>query len=79
MKASFALVAAVMVVGTLAYAQQPQQQKFTTCSQVAEFARQNCAGNQRCAQTIENRRTECLTTGTYSGPSVGTYSNLRKE
>jgi hypothetical protein len=54
MKTLFA-VAVAMIAGTsAAYAQQPQQPRFTTCSQAAEFAKQQCSSTYR----LSNVRTQ---------------------
>ena len=73
-------IAALIVAGS-AYAQQ-QQPRFTTCSQVAEFAKQQCTTTYRpvmCQNNIEQNRAACLTTGTYQAPSRPPITNLRKE
>jgi hypothetical protein len=78
---AFVATAAVLIVASSAYAQQPQ---FTTCSQAAEFAKQACVTNTGgrvavCQNRIETGRQKCLQTGTFSGWNAGTYPNLRRE
>jgi hypothetical protein len=68
-----------IAVSSTAYGQQQQQPRFTTCSQVAEYAKQQCSSNYRpviCQNTVEQNRTNCLTTGTwqkstFSGGTAG--------
>jgi hypothetical protein len=87
MKAVFILVAGVIAAGS-AYGQQQQQPRFTTCSQVAEFAKQQCSSNYRpvqCQNTVEQNRVSCLASGTWSksgfaGGALGQpITNLRRE
>jgi hypothetical protein len=72
-----------------AYGQQQQQPpRFTTCSQMAEFTKQQCASTYRpvqCQNTIEQNRTTCMATGTwpktsFAGGTIGQpITNLRRE
>jgi hypothetical protein len=52
----------VISLAGAAYGQQQQQPRFTTCSQVAEFSKQQCASTYRpviCQNTVEQNRTSC--------------------
>ena len=78
------LAALVMVSASVASA----QQRFTTCSQVAEFAKQQCPSMGRpqgCMNAVEQNRTACMQTGTWqkasgAGGSAGPpITNLRRE
>jgi len=78
------LAALVMVSASVASA----QQRFTTCSQVAEFAKQQCSSMARaqgCMNAVEQNRTACMQTGTWqkssgAGGSAGPpITNLRRE
>ena len=77
----------VVAMAGAAYGQQ-QQPRFTTCSQVAEFSKQQCASTYRpviCQNTVEQNRTSCLASGTwqkstFSGGAGGQpITNLRRE
>ena len=78
MKAFFVLVSVVIVAASAAYGQQQQQPRFTTCSQVAEYVKQQCASTYRpvlCQNTVEQNRTHCMATGiwektTFAGGSA---------
>lgn len=78
----------VIAMAGAAYGQQQQQPRFTTCNQVAEFSKQQCASTYRpviCQNTVEQNRTSCLATGTwqkstFSGGAGGQpLTNLRRE
>jgi hypothetical protein len=82
-----AFVVAVSVTSAT-YGQQQQQPRFTTCSQVAEYAKQQCSSTYRpviCQNTVEQNPTSCLATGTwqkstFSGGTAGQpITNLRRE
>jgi len=86
MKAVLILVVVVITTTGAAYGQQQQQPR--TCSQVAEFVKQQCASTYRpvqCQNTIEQNRVNCLASGTwpktgYAGGAIGQpITNLRRE
>jgi hypothetical protein len=83
-----ALSACFFAVATSSASYGQQQQRFTTCSQVAEFSKQQCSSTYRpvqCQNTVEQNRTSCLATGTWSktgfagGAAGQPITNLRRE
>jgi hypothetical protein len=88
MKAFFVVLTVVSAATNAAYAQQQQQPRFMTCSQVAEYVKQQCASTYRpvlCQNTVEQNRTNCMATGiwektTFAGGSAWEpIPNLRQE
>jgi hypothetical protein len=85
------LIVCIVIATEAAYGQQQQQpQRFTTCSQAAEYAKQICDAGwafwpTKCLQAVETNRANCMATGTYqkttayggtAGPPI---TNLRRE
>jgi hypothetical protein len=86
MKALFVVTIAVIAGTSAAYAQ--QQPRFTTCSQVAEFAKQQCSTSAPrpmiCQNRVEQNRADCIRTGTWEKTTAGgaagqPITNLRRE
>jgi hypothetical protein len=87
MKAFFVVLTVVIAANSAAYGQQ-QPPGFTTCSQAAEYVKQQCASTYRpvqCQNTVEQNRTNCMATGiwgktTFAGGSAWEpIPDLRKE
>ena len=85
---AFSVVLAVVIAATGAAYGQQQRPQFTTCSQVAEYVKQQCASTYRpvlCQNTVEQNRTNCMATGiwektTFAGGSAWEpIPDLRKE
>ena len=78
MRSFFVVLTVINAATGAVYAQQQQQPRFTTCSQVAEYVKQQCASTYRpvlCQNTVEQNRTNCMATGiwektTFAGGSA---------